>query len=180
MLKKALLMLLCTNLCASEKPEGSSAFRAAVTAGAIGFGSIAYIMVSSNSDMLEASSRLSSDDIQRILAFGRAGISIAATAVGAFATAQLYPIGKEIYESTFPTKEQKAIQEARTIASGKKLAILKAEEGFRSCLINNRANSQINASGIPTTCEEAARFYALTAGISELNQMTKTFNEFRR
>lgn len=180
MLKKIFFLLLCTNLCASEKPEGNSSFRTAVAAGAIGLGSAVFLMLSSNSEVLEAYSRLSGEDAKKILALGRAGISIAATAAGAFATARLYPIGKEIYESTFPSEEQKKAREASIIASSRRLALFKAEGEFRECLLSSKLGSEKNASGVPSACEEAARMLELLGAESEVARMTQVFQKYRK
>lgn len=58
----------------------------------------------------------------------------------------------------------------------KSLKPSKAKAEFISCLKKNKATSEKNASGRPTVCEEAALFYALTAGNSALDQKTEAFN----
>lgn len=52
----------------------------------------------------------------------------------------------------------------------------KVKTEFIHCLKANKINSQRDASGRPTACDEIALRYALTVGISELNQRTEAFN----
>lgn len=151
------------------QPENSGGSQAIFVVGAMGFAAAAALY-SSNPEAI------SSEDATKLLMLGKTCASMALVTASAFATAQLYPIGKEIYEATFPTEEQKAAQEAKTVASRKRLAILKTEGELVGCLMRSRANVQIRTSGIPMGCEEAARFYELAAGTAELEKMIKTFN----
>ncbi len=165
MLKKILLLLLCTNLRAVPQPESNDALKAALIAGAIWLATAAY---SSSSE------ETSSEDARELLIFGKACISAAIITASVHTATQLYSIGKEIYEAIFPTEEQKIIQEAKTIAAHERLMIVRAEEALINCLM---PNIQMRTSGMPTECEEAARLYELMAGAAELNKITKVFNK---
>lgn len=169
MLKKILILLLCTNLYATEQADDTVLPKIAMIVGMISLGVTALTIYSSDT---EGSAEIA-DHVEL-------GITILAGAASAFAAAKLYPIGKEVYSAIFPTEGQRAIQDAKIIASRKRLSLLKAEEQFRNCLLSCNSNSPKNASGIPTICEEAARMFSMLGAQSEVDRMIDVFNKYEK
>lgn len=173
MLNRILLLILCTNLHATTQPEDTNSAKIIVAAGAISLGAAALALYSLS--IADTASNLTTDDIIKC---AKAGITIVGATAGAFATTKLYPIGKEICELIFPTEDQRALQNAKVLASQNKLNLLKAEEQFRNCLLSCNANSQRNAAGVPTICEEAAQMLSKLGAQNEVDRMNRIFNKY--
>jgi hypothetical protein len=180
MLKKILSLLLCINLHATEEPLDYKFFGITIISGAIGFGAAALTAYSSNSALVGASSKLNAEDISKMLTLGRTVITLAAGMVGVFTTASVYPVIKDAYEYNYPTKSQRAFQEANASLVRKKLALLEAEEELRTCLLNCKHDSEISISGIPSICEQAAHMLEMLGGKNEVNRMSEAFKKHRK
>ncbi|AXK61167.1 hypothetical protein C0J27_05555 [Candidatus Chromulinivorax destructor] len=96
--------------------------------------------------------------------------------MGVLAIPELYPISKEIYEYTFPTEEQKAIDKAEAAAAIENINFIDAKVKLRNCLMNSKSNCEKNTSGCPTDCEELAQNMIALGHQDEVNRMTKALN----
>ncbi len=103
---------------------------------------------------------------------------VAGVAVAIYGATQLYPIGKEIYEATFPSEEQQKAYAGRLINARNKLRVLEAEEKFTECMLKSKSDALRNNSGLPFECEGSARIFAMLGGKNQIKDMTETFNEY--
>lgn len=101
--------------------------------------------------------------------------TIAGATAGAYAVAQLYNIGKELYKHNNPSESEKALMDA----ARQRNELLPIKQKFRNCLMEN-ANLPRNMHGRPMICENFAQNFLSIAGESELEEMTKTFTELYR
>lgn len=173
MLKRILLLLLCINICANEQPENTKLVNIAMTASTIGLGTAACVVYYTASKLLNPSSELDIEDVKKITAIGQAAVAVAGLAVGVIAAVKLPPIGREILSQIFPSEEQKAIQEANTLAARKIYELLNAKREFRACLLN-KTGSKKNA------CKQAAHILAMLGGQDEVDRMTEISNGYKK
>lgn len=162
MLKKLLLILLSTSLCAAEEMESPRSSNTnntsydAIKAGIAGF--LVYTIIPKIED---------------------SEITNLATAAGAalcvYSASQVYTMARDIYKQNTQSEEKKVrINEAR-----QKNGLFAARKEFRSCLMRN-IKAEKNDSGRPVACEDLASMFAAMAGKSELDQITTIFNDFYR
>lgn len=86
---------------------------------------------------------------------------------------QVCSVAVEIKSYFIPNKEE----ESQVVGARKKLKVDTARSKFKHCLIANKLNSEINASGFPANCEELAHIFVACGGKNELIDMTSIFNE---
>ncbi len=97
-----------------------------------------------------------------------ASVYIIYTGVKVFAAA-----GKDFYNYLYPSAEALVrIEKAK-----KSLAMLEAQRNFRECLMKN-AKSLRNQEGIPVSCEDCGRLFALTSGTDAYDDMVKRFKKY--
>ncbi len=161
MLKKLLLILACTNLCATEEEMGNPKL---TSYEAVGIG-IAAFVVYTVIPKFETSEGI----------FGKHLTTAVGAALCLYSASQLYSMVRDIQEQNTQSEEKKArINEARRMNE-----LINAKRGFRNCLINH-INSPRNDSGRPVACEDLASMLAMIAGQAELDKMTTTFNSLYR
>lgn len=175
MFKKLFLcLLLTTNLYPVSQADNDKYSPVVITAMILGAGIIALDLYAfANSTILEE--LISGNDE----AVGKVLVKIITTitaSMGVLAIPELYPISKEIYEYTFPTEEQKAIDKAEAAAAIENINFIDAKVKLRNCLMNSKSNCEKNTSGCPTDCEELAQNLIALGHQDEVNRMTKALN----
>ena len=172
----SLCLLLTTNLCSAEPTESDKLSPVVITAMVVVIGVIVLdLYVFANSDRLEKI--ISGDEKAVGEAINKITTAIAAT-MGVIAIPQLYPISQEIYEYTFPTEEQKAIQEVKTAAAIENINFIDAKVKLRNCLMKSKSDCEKNSSGCPAGCEELAQNLIELGHQDEVDRMIKALNEF--
>ncbi len=175
MLKRIFFLLVCTNLCAAESLERNKLLDATIIFVTTGLGAALYVAT------MKAEIPLPSNfgDIDGSLKIAQAGVVIAGAGVATYGLRALYPLAKEVYKSTFSTKEQKALYDATVQEHLKRYELLNAKRQFRNCLLECHSDSKKNGSGLPASCEETARMLSALGAQIEVDRMTKIFNHFR-
>jgi hypothetical protein len=130
--------------------------------------------------LVDASSNLGVEAATQVAKSVHGFTVVAGVAVAIYGVTQLYPIGKEIYTTAFPSEEQEKAYAANLIAARKRLRYLQEEERFTNCIINFKAGSPRNHSGRPVECEDAATIFSELGGRHQVKEVTETFNEFHQ
>jgi hypothetical protein len=89
---------------------------------------------------------------------------------------ELYSLGKATRSYLSPNEQE----QAKATQVNRDIKFLNSQQAFRSCLMQNRNSSQIDNSGIPTTCENAAYMLAMFAGQDEVERLTGIINKYKR
>lgn len=97
-------------------------------------------------------------------------IMIASTIVNA------YPIAKDIYQTFFPTEEQKA----NATLGSERLAFVQARASFRKCLFSNKFNSQRGFLNAPLSCQQLLETFVECGGTSEAVIIIRDFDTLRK
>jgi len=131
-------------------------------------------MIAENKDLTAEEIELINKDINLKDQIAEIGIGIAALAMGVFCVKELYYLAKDTTSYFFPTKEQIA----SALEAHKECEILEAKKTFRDCLIKclkDKSGYEINASGRPTMCEQAAQMLESLGGKNEAVELTENF-----
>ena len=89
---------------------------------------------------------------------------------------QICSAGKDIKSYAFPNDKERELARAAI----EKIELVKALKKFRSCLKNNRLNSEISSLDYPTVCEQTTKMLMLCGGEGEIDRMTTIFNSMKK
>lgn len=81
-------------------------------------------------------------------------------------------VSKDLYNYAYPSLEKVAREEA----AKETIATISTRRNFRSCLMNN-ATAPRNQFGIPKSCEDCGKNFAMAAGRGAFKEMVETFRE---
>lgn len=88
---------------------------------------------------------------------------------------ELYSLAKATKSYLSPsTQEQESAKQAE-----RDIKLLQSHNEFRNCMVQNRNNSSVNDSGLPTTCEKAAYMLAYLAGQDEVERIARVVNKYK-
>lgn len=177
MIKKILLLLFSVSLFAAENKNCTcntielSTTEKVVVAGVLGTGVIIaapYVLPASVLAAIAATSTVAK--AAAVAASVKVGAALASTTV-----VGKVGLGLAAVQLARPLVLQTTEEKLNALLKEKTSRPAKAKTEFISCLKANK-DSQINSSGRPIACEDAALFYAFTVGVPELNRRTKAFN----
>lgn len=98
------------------------------------------------------------------------------------ACSTLFSLGKKTKSNFFPSKEKTQISAANAqieqmenTRAQKDLETFQKECSLRQCLMDHRHSTQLGVSGIPETCESAAKVFRLLGGSEKTDEIITSF-----